>query len=583
MAEKPKKKPRHSHLVLPGEKKKSTGAPPSPPAEGDRLGRAVSAPATAPAAGVESPPQQPAPAGAKPFDIENSEPPAEETPKPAAPPPTVEELLESTAGQPAARKAEPPAHGGEPAAAPDAKPDAKASAPKSKPHKAKKKDKQPKARFSRSAPATPGPDDDLPENAIRLPRTGPRYTAARRKKQRRRVGILVVAGLVVLAILLYIGGFHLYVGMALRNATDSLRIAFTPSEGYPATFTLPAYSASQPMGSNGFAALGEKDFTMYSSGGVELAGIQHGYAAPAMSAGNTRVCLYSQGGREYTVEGRGSTIARRTTDADILFAELSSNGWLAVVTNSRYQAALEIYSPVYDEFEMRRTWPVIDGIPVRASFSSDNRSLALGCLAPDSGGMDSFIQILHTKKDEVLATIYAGGASLVDVEFLSSGRLLAVYTSYAALYDMQGAELARFDYGGRQFTAANISNGHLALALGSSAQENLELVFLDSALEVLFSTTADSAESPRVLATDSGVFLLLGQEVLAYSKEGALLAAHTLAGQSLDLVYGGQPLALCSGMAEPIGWMLETDAATPENTSSQAPPSQPASSASAAP
>lgn len=571
VANKPKKKPRHTNLVLPGEKKKPAAAAP-PEGEKDRLGRAVSAPATAPPA-------------TKAFDLETSEVPSQSEPSTPAQTPTVEELLErgSAPAPPvekpaAAAKPQPPAPApGKPAESNPPKDDKK---PKEN-RKAKKRFKRKTPlRGTRTKPAQgkpaegstkdPGEEDDLPENAIRLPRTGPRFTAVRRKKVRRRVGVLVVALLIVAAIFIFISGLHLHIGMALRDATDSLRIALTAGDGYPASFNLPGYISAESMGSRGFAALGEKDFYMYSSGGVELTSVQHGYTSPGMSAGNTRACLYNRGGREYTIESRGDTLARRTTNADILFAELSPSGWLALVTTSRYNVSLQVFNSVYDvNPELKWDIPLIDAMPVLATFHPDNRTVALGCLEAEGGGLNTVVRILRVGQEEVQATIEVPDARLLRAEYISSSRLLLVFDTHTALYNTQGEEIARYDYGGRQFMASSTGDGRTALILGSTARESLDLVLLDSGLTELFSTAADSASTPRVLATPDGVFLLLGQEVLAYTDEGALSATHTLSSKAQDLVWSGQPLALCSGVAEPLDWMLEN---APDGSSSRPQP-----------
>ncbi len=616
MAQKPKKKPRHGNLVLPGEKdaKKGASGPPSSSVGGtppkDRLGRATPVHTRQTAAthrfesgGAEGdgPNQAPATTPSL-FDMEASE---VESPAPpprgTSPRPTVAELLEAET-RPAAvhpspdrpattlRNTAPPVPPtGRTGSAPP--PDRATAAPPAGnmadasnntqgavPSSASARQAGAQRRFESGG--STGQDTNqvqgaaLPDNAIRLPATaaarrgamkrGPRYNAARRKKRNRRIGVLVAVVLVLVGILVYVSGLYLNVAMVATDLGDSVRLALTPGDGYPTTFVLPGYITSEKLGRGGFAAVGEKDFVLYSSTGAQLSDLQHGYANPGITAGNTRVCLYERGGKEYSIEGRGKTLARRTASQEILFAEMSPGGWLALVTTSRYNITLEVYNALYDvREELSWDFPIVDEMPVLAAFHPDNRTLALGCLQSHGGALGTSIHILRVGHTEVLATIDAPDARLVQAQFTSAGRLLALFDTHAALYDTGGAELARYDYGGRGLLAADVSGTHTALTLGSSARETLDLVLLDGALSEAFSATAENVGSPQVLATSSGgALLLLGQGVLAYDATGALNCSYTLEQKALGLVDGSGPLALCAGTAQPLGWMLEPGASS---------------------
>ena len=123
----------------------------------------------------------------------------------------------------------------------------------------------------------------------------PRSSAARierirRRKRMRRIRAAAVCAVLLAAVLAYFTGIYGASLALLGDAVDSIGIALTPSPGYPVSFTLSGYQNALPL-AGGFVAVGDKDLAIYSAGGNEVRRIQHGYGRPAITAGNTRVCV----------------------------------------------------------------------------------------------------------------------------------------------------------------------------------------------------------------------------------------------------------------------------------------------------
>ena len=147
------------------------------------------------------------------------------------------------------------------------------------------------------------------------------------RRLRRLVLVLAAAGLVAL----YFTGAYSQLALAARETFDSVRIALSPGAGWPVKTGIPEILQAEPL-SGGFVLLGQQDVGVWSGGGTELRTIQHGYARPVISAGNTRFCLYGRSGYELRVEGRTDTLYKRTFEQPILLAEMSTGGSVAVVT-----------------------------------------------------------------------------------------------------------------------------------------------------------------------------------------------------------------------------------------------------------
>lgn len=268
MPDKPKKKPKHTKLALPTDKKRD--AHKKPAAAPDRLGRKVNGSV----AGRED---------SRPKQAANVAHGAVPGARAGVPPPNghdVPQTAEAAQGAKAGPAQGPPVGTGDsaetvaPAVAPANGETAQAAAPNGR------------------KPA------GLPDNTIVLPQKRPGISKAKRRKRRRRLGFLAFVLAVAMLMLFYFSGLYLNAAMGLGDLYDTARIALTPGDGFPMDFAMTGFWRAEELGAGGFAALGSKDMAVFSGTGAELRRIQHGYANPGITASDTRVCVYSRGGRD---------------------------------------------------------------------------------------------------------------------------------------------------------------------------------------------------------------------------------------------------------------------------------------------
>jgi hypothetical protein len=322
------------------------------------------------------------------------------------------------------------------------------------------------------------------------------------------------------------------------------------------------------MGPHGFAVLGEKDIAIVSETGRESYRGQHGFAIANMTASQNRVCAYSRRGRAYTIYSREGIYYEGVTEADIQFAHLSDGGWLALCTASRSRYELTLYSPAMTgDYSFR--WSSAGDIPLRAAFWG-NHTLALGCVSPNGGAMGGTIYIFQTNRSPQRAqqaAIRVEGAIPLQMNYVARNKLLVIYnTGYAAIYNGAGEEVARYDYGGGQPYAVDVRDGCVALLFGAGAQAGGRLVVLDAQLREQGGTVLQRAGDAQVLASKNAVYVLEGQQVLTYSREGAELGSHILAGKPYGLVWGGTPLVVSADDVRELAYLLEIHQEKPPQT-----------------
>lgn len=419
----------------------------------------------------------------------------------------------------------------------------------------------------------PWREEELPPGAVRMPAQKPKkkkLSAAKRRRRFKRIRAAVVLALVGAGVLFYTSGAYLSVATLITDTFDNLRIAARPGGGYPADFGLTNYVNAEAMGTSGFIALGESEALMFSSSGAELRTIQHNYLNARVTAGKTRVCLYGQGGKEYTVESRTKNLAKISTEQELLFCEMSPDGRLAVATSSRFRATLQVLGPDYDNQNPLFSWPLVDENPSLVAFHSDNKSFVLGCLSTRGGALGSTLYLLRTDRSAVQNEIRVDDAVLLQASYAENHRITAVFNTFTAVYNSRGEELARYDYSGRRLLTSSIQDGMVALAFGTTAQESVQTVLLDKTLNPQFDKAAKIAGVPKVLAARTGAWLLVGQDLFAYKADGALVGSDTLEAKALGLVYGGQPLLLTSGKVLPLDSYFDRDEASATDLSSSA-------------
>ena len=157
--------------------------------------------------------------------------------------------------------------------------------------------------------------------------------AARQRVHRRRLRRTVIILAVLILVTLFATGA---VGTSIarvKDLVDTVHIALSPAVGWPQQTGLDNLTAAQPM-SGSFVAMDEDACVVYSLGGTRLAGIQSGYARPALAAGKTRFVLYNRSGNELRVESRTQNLYSKTLENSIYLCAMSDTGTLAVATDS---------------------------------------------------------------------------------------------------------------------------------------------------------------------------------------------------------------------------------------------------------
>lgn len=385
-----------------------------------------------------------------------------------------------------------------------------------------------------------------------------RLSEIRRRRRRRHQLMLAGAILAVALVLAGTAGVYGSAMVGLGDVLDTVRIWLQPGQGFPVrTGVREALSVQEVNG--GFALLGSQDLQVYSDTGRQLRTVQHGYARPGLAAGGDHLCLYSRGGYELRVESRSQTLYTGSYANSILLCDMSGNDSLAVLTTStRGTADLIVYD---SRFRQIYGWQMTEaeGDPLALAFAPDNRRLAVGTIRAQDGQLQAQVHLLDLNSDEVAASWQAPGSLLLALEWLDSGKLLAVFDDHASVFSTKGEELARLDYaGGEQPADLSVCGRTAALLLDSGGVDGQgRLLLLNDSLETRAEIPVQEADS--LVCGRSAVYCLAGSSVSCYDFSGELLWRQATAAAPQALLVRGSRALLFS--AETVQWVPEEDAA----------------------
>jgi len=184
----------------------------------------------------------------------------------------------------------------------------------------------------------PESDEPLSEGRVEY------LEAARQRVRNRRIRRTAVLLVLLTAVVLFATGIAGSSVAALKDLTDTARIALLPGSGWPQQTGVAELEQMAPL-TGSFVELGDEGCVVWSRTGKKLNSIQSGYARPALAAGKSRFVLYNRSGNELRVESRTQNLYTKTMDSTISLCAVADAGQVAVVTDSTDSVAkLTVYN-----------------------------------------------------------------------------------------------------------------------------------------------------------------------------------------------------------------------------------------------
>lgn len=390
----------------------------------------------------------------------------------------------------------------------------------------------------------PESDEPLSEGRVEY------LEAARQRVRNRRIRRTAVLLVLLTAVVLFATGIAGSSVAALKDLTDTARIALLPGSGWPQQTGVAELEQMAPL-TGSFVELGDEGCVVWSRTGKKLNSIQSGYARPALAAGKTRFVLYNRSGNELRVESRTQNLYTKTMDSTIALCAVANAGQVAVVTDSTDSAAkLTVYNSA---MEQALSWNLTSeqGTPLRMAFSPDSRRLAVAAVTATGGQLATNLYALPLSQGD---PVQLGTEASVPqwMGWMSNGFLLVLYENRAVLYNTTGGsigERASYDFGGA--TLVSVSAGNSGAALLLSSGQTCTAVLLDGELQVGYSGSVPAANH-IVLAQNDGFYLLTDSTVERFDHAGQFQWSQTLPARPQALIEGKQILVFTGNTVQAV-------------------------------
>ena len=361
----------------------------------------------------------------------------------------------------------------------------------------------------------PESDEPLSEGRVEY------LEAARQRVRNRRIRRTAVLLVLLTAVVLFATGIAGSSVAALKDLTDTARIALLPGSGWPQQTGVAELEQMAPL-TGSFVELGDEGCVVWSRTGKKL---------------NNR------SGNELRVESRTQNLYTKQLENSIFLCAMSDNGTLAVVTEDQTSMAkLLVYSP---SMEQQLTWSMTsnDGTPLRMAFSPDSRKLAAAAVTVSGGQVMTNLYLINLASGDPVSLVNQGGVPQW-LGWTSASTILAVYDTRAVLYNAGGGERAVYDFAGTELKDVSVdAAGNVALLLASGQVS--QAVTLDKNLNVQFSAAVSAANS--IVRAGNLFYLLADNAVECFDASGTQQWSQNLDTSPQALLANSKDLLLFSG------------------------------------
>lgn len=282
------------------------------------------------------------------------------------------------------------------------------------------------------------PKENVQENIKMSPKgepEGPPVKVVRGKKPNYKKRFTVL-GAIAAAVLLFVIIFKIiYPAGVIEGIKNGIALIGTGS--YPTEFSGSRVIDVKTCDSYYFV-LTSKQVKGFSNGGKELFSHTHGYENPVIKISQSRILVFEQGGKSYsifTLEGLENTLE---TTLRIINADMSDSGVYALVLeNEEYAAAVKVFNKqnesIYEWFSAK---DVVNNVAVRYS----GNKIAVSTFSAETGNFKSNVSILEFDSPTPIytKTIENGLVYLLDSTYRSG--VAAVTENEICVIDWSGGE-----------------------------------------------------------------------------------------------------------------------------------------------
>ncbi len=254
----------------------------------------------------------------------------------------------------------------------------------------------------------------------------------------------------------------------------------------------------------------------YSEEGGLIKKRQHAYTNAVMDAVSDKVLIYESGGSRFSVEDRNGVINTQQIDENIIFARLSNEGYVAVVTTSpKYECEILVYDDKGEVIYERKCIQKVNDI----SFDEDSTGCIIGYIYAENGSLVTSVQKAVFTENGEKWTSPAIDTLGLDVYGFDDGAFVLGIDA-CGYVDKSGQISSFYRYDGDLADGAS-SNGQSAVIINSDDRRKYTMALFDGGGK---EPVTIGFETPLIdVAVNNGLAYVMTQNaVLAYDFTGGL-------------------------------------------------------------
>ncbi|MDD3192701.1 MAG: DUF5711 family protein [Oscillospiraceae bacterium] len=266
-----------------------------------------------------------------------------------------------------------------------------------------------------------------------------------RKKRNRRQNLKRL-GAFLLVLAIFFGGWFAWEKIKQTSLAEQLAggIAELGSGGgYPLEFSGATVRQTAAMG-NVLLVLTDTHLHIYNKNGKLLREVQHDYPNPVMKCSSSRILLYDPSSKILRVESKTKTVQTMTFEFPVLFAVLSDQNDLAVITNTpRFLGQIEVYDSSLEEPVF--SWKSAESYLYGAAFAPGGDAVAVSSVQVQNGDLVSGLTLYRLDAESPFLQQQYVDETIHDLDY-QNGELQVLTDQTAYYYSESGKEKASVSF-----------------------------------------------------------------------------------------------------------------------------------------
>ena len=267
-----------------------------------------------------------------------------------------------------------------------------------------------------------------------------------------------------------------------------------------------------------FLLLSDTQLYVYSLNGELLDGRQHLYSNPILKTVNKKALLYESRGNRFRVESKKRTIYEKELTGKIIYANISNDGYIAVVTTSdSFVCNLTVYDDKGVEiYNVGYTERIVD-----VSFNSNSTGCVLVSINAIDGQIVSKSVSLSFDSKKINWETENINTFCISSYYTTNGDLFLFGDTKCGYYNNTGKIILGYDYK-NSLINANFIDGRAAMLFDNEERRKTSLVLINGKESEPFVVEIDK-EIKHMFLENNIVYLMSDNLIQTYNYSGKLM------------------------------------------------------------